>query len=90
MTCRTHRRLLEFCLRLVKATRPTPPRVQTQRFFEALGPEGWSALKQVVDAVQTGSNRQVAHLVIWTPGGDIARPRRMRIRLVNPGRTASA
>ncbi len=46
----------EFCLRLIKATAPYAAAFKPNAgFFEALGPDGWAALKDVIDAVRAES-----------------------------------
>jgi len=45
-------RPFEFCLRIVMATAPYAAAFKPNAaFFEALGPEGWTVLKAVIDAV---------------------------------------
>src|SRR3990172_13181724 len=49
---------LDFCLRLVKATAPYAAAFKPNAaFFEFFGPEGWAALKQVIEGVQEQSDR---------------------------------
>ena len=49
---------LDFCLRIVKQTAPYAATFKPNAaFFEFFGPEGWTALKQVIDAVQEESDR---------------------------------
>ena len=44
---------LEFCLGIVTATAPYAAAFKPNAaFFEALGPEGWTVLKAVIDAVR--------------------------------------
>jgi uridine monophosphate synthetase len=48
----------DFCLRLIKATAPYAAAFKPNAaFFELYGPEGWTALKDVVAAVQAESDR---------------------------------
>ena len=66
---------LDFCLRLVKSTAPYAAAFKPNAaFFEVLGPEGWNALKQVVEAVQEESNRygSMIPVILDAKRGDIA------------------
>jgi orotidine 5'-phosphate decarboxylase subfamily 2 len=66
---------LEFCLRLVKATAPYAAAFKPNAaFFEALGPEGWTALRQLVDGIQEQSNRLGSRILVILDAkrGDIA------------------
>ena len=65
----------EFCLRLVKATAPYAAAFKPNAaFFEALGPEGWTALKAVIDAVHGESVRLGSRIpvILDAKRGDIA------------------
>jgi len=47
---------LDFCLNLVKQTAPYAAAFKPNAaFFEVFGAEGWTALKQVIDAIQEES-----------------------------------
>src|SRR5574341_573206 len=47
-----------FCLRIVKAAAPYAAAFKPNAaFFEALGPEGWTALRQVIHAIHEESER---------------------------------
>ena len=49
---------LDFCLNLVKQTAPYAAAFKPNAaFFEVFGAEGWTALKQVVEAIHEESNR---------------------------------
>src|SRR5512138_595782 len=49
---------LDFCLNIIQQTaRYAAAFKPNAAFFEVFGPEGWTALKEVVDAVQEESNR---------------------------------
>lgn len=66
---------LDFCLTLVKQTAPYAAAFKPNvAFFEVFGAEGWSALKQVVDAVQAESLRlgSLIPVVLDAKRGDIA------------------
>ena len=66
---------LDFCLRLVKATAPYAAAFKPNAaFFEFFGPEGWSALKQVIEAVQEESDRRgsMIPVILDAKRGDIA------------------
>lgn len=66
---------LDFCLTLVKQTAPYAAAFKPNvAFFEVFGAEGWSALKQVVEAVQAESNRlgSLIPVVLDAKRGDIA------------------
>lgn len=57
-----------FCLRLIAATRDLAAAYKPNAaFFEALGPEGWAALKEVIAAVPEG-----APVILDAKRGDIA------------------
>jgi orotidine 5'-phosphate decarboxylase subfamily 2 len=64
-----------FCLRLVKATAPYAAVFKANAaFFELYGPEGWSALKDVIAAVQEQSDRlgSMIPVILDAKRGDIA------------------
>jgi uridine monophosphate synthetase len=64
-----------FCLRLVKATAPYAAAFKPNAaFFELYGPEGWTALKEVVAAVQEESDRlgSMIPVILDAKRGDIA------------------
>jgi uridine monophosphate synthetase len=66
---------LEFCLRLVKETsRYAAAYKPNAAFFELFGPEGWAALKQVIDAITAVSHRtgSVIPAILDAKRGDIA------------------
>jgi len=66
---------LDFCLRIVKATSPYVAAFKPNAaFFEVFGPEGWTALKQVVEAVQEESDRRgsMIPVILDAKRGDIA------------------
>ena len=66
---------LDFCLRLVKATAPYAAAIKPNAaFFEFFGPAGWSALKQVIEAVQEESDRRgsMIPVILDAKRGDIA------------------
>ncbi len=66
---------LEFCLRLVKETsRYAAAYKPNAAFFELFGPEGWAALKQVIDAITAVSHRtgSVIPVILDAKRGDIA------------------
>src|SRR5512138_1296409 len=65
----------DFCIRLIRATaRYAAAFKPNAAFFEAFGPEGWTALKQVIDAVREESDRQGSHIpvILDAKRGDIA------------------
>src|SRR5512136_2070501 len=65
----------DFCLRIVKSTAPYAAAFKPNAaFFEAFGPEGWVALKQVIDAVREESLRFGSHIpvILDAKRGDIA------------------
>ena len=65
----------DFCLRLVKATAPYAAAFKPNAaFFEQHGPEGWAALKEVIAAIQTESNRlgSMIPVILDAKRGDIA------------------
>ncbi len=66
---------LDFCLRIVKQTAPYAAAFKPNAaFFEVFGPEGWTALKQVIEAVQEESNRKgsMIPVILDAKRGDIA------------------
>lgn len=65
----------EYCLRLVKAAAPYAAAFKPNAaFFERFGPEGWTALKQVIDAIREESRRLGSHIpvILDAKRGDIA------------------
>ena len=65
----------DFCLRLVKATAPYAAAFKPNTaFFELHGPEGWTALKDVIAAVQAESDRlgSMIPVILDAKRGDIA------------------
>jgi len=66
---------LDFCWRLIKATAPYAAAFKPNAaFFEVFGAEGWTALRQVIDAIQEESNRLGSHIpvILDAKRGDIA------------------
>jgi orotidine 5'-phosphate decarboxylase subfamily 2 len=66
---------LDFCLRLVKATAPYAAAFKPNAaFFEVFGPAGWTALRQVIEAVQEESDRRgsLIPVILDAKRGDIA------------------
>jgi uridine monophosphate synthetase len=66
---------LAFCLNLVKQTAPYAAAFKPNAaFFEQFGAEGWTALKQVIEAVQNESNRMgsMIPVILDAKRGDIA------------------
>lgn len=66
---------LNFCLRLVKATAPYAAAFKPNAaFFEVFGAEGWTALKQVVEAIREESHRLGSRIqiILDAKRGDIA------------------
>ena len=66
---------LDFCLNLVKQTAPYAAAFKPNAaFFEVFGADGWTALKQVIEAVQTESNRlgSLIPVILDAKRGDIA------------------
>ncbi len=66
---------LDFCLNLVKQTAPYAAAFKPNAaFFEAFGAEGWSALKQVIEAIQHESVRlgSLIPVILDAKRGDIA------------------
>ncbi len=65
----------DFCLHLVKATAPYAAAFKPNAaFFEVFGPEGWTALKQVIEAVGEESARMgsLIPVILDAKRGDIA------------------
>ncbi|MEZ0397318.1 MAG: orotidine-5'-phosphate decarboxylase [Anaerolineales bacterium] len=65
----------DFCLRLVKATAPYAAAFKPNAaFFEVFGAAGWTALKEVIDAVHTEASRLGAPIpvILDAKRGDIA------------------
>jgi len=66
---------LNFCLRLIKATAPYAAAFKPNAaFFEVFSAEGWTALRQVIDAIQEESDRLGSHIpvILDAKRGDIA------------------
>src|SRR5262245_33970426 len=66
---------LDFCLNLVKQTAPYAAAFKPNAaFFEVFGAEGWTALKQVIEAIQQESNRMgsMIPVILDAKRGDIA------------------
>src|SRR5512135_1249996 len=64
-----------FCLNLVKQTAPYAAAFKPNAaFFEALGPRGWTALRQVIEAVAEESVRRgsMIPVILDAKRGDIA------------------
>src|SRR3972149_6924684 len=56
---------LDFCLNLVKQTAPYAAAFKPNAaFFEVFGPEGWTALKQVIDGIQEESDRLGSRILV--------------------------
>src|SRR5215510_8320121 len=65
----------DFCLNLIKQTsRYAAAFKPNAAFFEVFGAEGWTALKQVIDAIQEESNRlgSMIPVILDAKRGDIA------------------
>ena len=65
----------DFCLNLVKQTAPYAAAFKPNAaFFEVFGPEGWTVLKQVIDAVHEESKRlgSMIPVILDAKRGDIA------------------
>ena len=65
----------DFCLRIIKATAPYAAAFKPNAaFFEAFGAEGWTALKQVIDAIREESGKAGSHIpvILDAKRGDIA------------------
>ena len=66
---------LEFCLDLIRQTAPYAAAFKPNAaFFEVLGPEGWTALRQVIEAVGERSDRLGSRIPVMLDAkrGDIA------------------
>ena len=66
---------LDFCLNLVKQTAPYAAAFKPNAaFFEVFGAEGWTALKQVIEAINAESNRlgSMIPVILDAKRGDIA------------------
>lgn len=66
---------LDFCLHLVKETAPYAAAFKPNAaFFEVFGADGWTALKQIIEAVQAESNRlgSLIPVILDAKRGDIA------------------
>jgi orotidine 5'-phosphate decarboxylase subfamily 2 len=66
---------LDFCVTLVKQTAPYAAAFKPNAaFFEVFGPEGWAALKQVIEAIQAESHRlgSMIPVILDAKRGDIA------------------
>ena len=66
---------LDFCLNLVKQTAPYAAAFKPNAaFFEVFGADGWTALKQVIEAIQAESNRlgSMIPVILDAKRGDIA------------------
>lgn len=66
---------LDFCLTLVRATAPYAAAFKPNAaFFEIFGAEGWTALKQVIEAIREESNRLGSRIpvILDAKRGDIA------------------
>ena len=66
---------LDFCLNLVKQTAPYAAAFKPNAaFFEVFGAEGWTVLKQVIEAIQEESYRRgsMIPVVLDAKRGDIA------------------
>ncbi len=66
---------LDFCLRLVKATSPYAAAFKPNAaFFEVFGADGWTALRQVIEAVEDESRRlgSLIPVILDAKRGDIA------------------
>jgi len=66
---------LDFCLRIVKQTAPYAAVFKPNAaFFEFFGPKGWTALKQVIEAVDAESRRlgSLIPVILDAKRGDIA------------------
>lgn len=66
---------LDFCLNLIKQTAPYAAAFKPNAaFFEVFGPEGWTALKQVIEAIDEESKRlgSLIPVILDAKRGDIA------------------
>ncbi len=71
----TAKAALDFCLNLVHQTAPYAAAFKPNAaFFEVLGPQGWTALKQVIEAIQAESQRLGSRIpvILDAKRGDIA------------------
>jgi hypothetical protein len=68
----------DFCLDLIKQTaRYAAAFKPNAAFFEVFGAEGWTALKQVIEAIQEESNRLGSMIPSsWTPSAATLHPLR--------------
>ena len=65
----------DFCINIIKKTSKYAAAFKPNAaFFELYGPEGWSALKDVIEAVQAESDRMGSHIpvILDAKRGDIA------------------
>ena len=65
----------DFCIRIVKATAPYAAAFKPNAaFFEVFGADGWTALKQVIEAIQEESHRLGSRILVILDAkrGDIA------------------
>jgi uridine monophosphate synthetase len=65
----------DFCLRLIKATAPYAAAFKPNAaFFESFGPDGWIALRDVIEAVQAESDQMgsMIPVILDAKRGDIA------------------
>ncbi len=63
----------EFCVNIIRQTAPYAAAFKPNAaFFEALGPEGWEALKQVIQAVKDASPASRIPVILDAKRGDIA------------------
>ncbi|GJQ53160.1 MAG: orotidine 5'-phosphate decarboxylase [Anaerolineaceae bacterium] len=75
LTSPTAASALDFCLTLIKATAPYAAAFKPNAaFFEVFGAEGWTALKQVIEAIDEESKRlgSMIPVVLDAKRGDIA------------------
>ncbi len=66
---------LDFCLNLIRQTAPYAAAFKPNAaFFEVFGAEGWTALKQVIEAISKESNRMGSRIpiILDAKRGDIA------------------
>lgn len=64
---------LDFCLQLVRATLPYAAAYKPNAaFFERFGPQGWVALKQVIDFIHEQSFGSTVPVILDAKRGDIA------------------
>jgi len=71
----THGVALDFCLNLIKQTAPYAAAFKPNAaFFEVFGADGWTVLKQVINAIQEESNRMgsMIPVILDAKRGDIA------------------